>query len=276
MDTLSLSVGSAPPAAAAIAASTSSHSTSHPWEAQVFAYRYDDRRTIRGRPDNSRLSALAADIQVMTFGGSHVAFHGVRGGRVDSILWIAGQSGRWYTDDHRAFSAVAEGGFRSDAAWKPWMRGGYSIASGDGDPRDRVHGTFFPMLPTTQPSVLAGTFAAMNLRDLFGEVLLQPRPELHLQVSVHQLMLADRADRWYSGTGATASRGTYFGFSARSSAGATNLGTLVHTSVEFPIISKWSIKSDLAVMRGGEVVRRQFAGQRLIVVAVESRIAWGE
>ena len=88
-----------------------------------------------------------------------------------------------------------------------------------------AHETFFPMVPTTGPDGLGGTYAQMNLRDVYARVRLQPRPTLVLSGEVHGLSLATPFDRWYSGTGATALRGDYFGYSVRSSRFASGLGT---------------------------------------------------
>ena len=131
---------------------------------------------------------------------------------------MAGQFGDWYGSDHTAFSVIAEGGYELPLPWRPHVRGGLMHASGDDDPRDLRHGTFFPMLPTTGPDLLGGTFAQMNLRQFFGEVRLVPSARLALSASLNRLSLVRAEDRWYSGTGATAIRGTYFGFSGRTSA----------------------------------------------------------
>ena len=67
-----------------------------------------------------------------------------------------------------AASAAIEAGHRwARAPMRPWLRGGYLWASGDGDPRDGRHGTFFQMLPSSRKYALSSVYAQMNLRDAF-------------------------------------------------------------------------------------------------------------
>jgi len=45
---------------------------------------------------------------------------------------------------------MAEAGWQAPAKtlWKPWFRAGVAYGSGDNDPKDGKHGTFFQILPT--------------------------------------------------------------------------------------------------------------------------------
>ncbi len=114
----------------------------------------------------------------------------------------------------------------------------------------------------------------MNLLDVFGEVRLQPRPRLGIDASLHRLSLASVNDRWYSGTGATAARGSFFGYTSRPSSFDTALGTLLQVSAQAEISREWSLRGSLGVMSAGTVVQRLFAGDRLTVFAVESLLAF--
>ena len=84
------------------------------------------------------------------------------------MVWAAGELGDWYGQPHRAASAAAEIGHRWTAApLRPWLRAGYLYASGDGDPVDDRHGTFFQMLPSSRKYALSSVYAQMNLNDVF-------------------------------------------------------------------------------------------------------------
>src|SRR5690606_29408226 len=108
---------------------------------QLFAHHYRDTRGVAARPDNTGRRARRVDVSVQTLGGS-LEWEGP----ADVRVWAAGQRGRWFGDAHRAFSASIEGGYRwSSVRWKPQARAGFLWASGDDDPGDAVHGTFFPM-----------------------------------------------------------------------------------------------------------------------------------
>jgi Alginate export len=234
----------------------------------VFVHNYRDRRPIRNRPDNSGRLASAADINVQTFGASFApAF-----GRADLHAWAAAQRGHWYGDAHRAWSASADVGYGWPAAHAASVSAGALYASGDDDFSDATHRTFFPMTPTTTPDVFSGTYALMNLRDLHARVAFHPLQSLTVGGEVRWLSLATPLDRWYSGTGATALRGAYFGYSTRSSQLARGLGTSVHASVEARLKRYWTVGASAGVVKAGDVVRRQFAGDWLRVFVIQSEL----
>lgn len=235
---------------------------------QLFAHTYRDTRPLRARPDNSGRLAPNADIRVHTFGGSLVRTLAAAQLRA----WGAVQQGRWYDVRHRAFSGSADARYRLDASWQPTIHAGVLYASGDPDSADDRHETFFPMLPTTAPDVLGGMFAQMNLRDVYGGAVLRPHPRLTIAADAHRLALPTTNDRWYSGTGATALEGSYFGYSGRSAQLATDLGSYLQLSAEHAPSRFWTLKASAAFVHGGTVVRRQFAGEWLRVIQVESRI----
>jgi hypothetical protein len=240
-------------------------------EVQAFAYGYRDRRHVAGRPDNSGLGAARADIGVTTFGITLAGAYAHQGGEADALLWLAGQTGSWYDLDHRAWSGAAEAGHQwTGAPWRPWLRGGILIASGDDDPADRRHGTFFQMLPTVRRYSLSATYSQMNLVDAFGQIMVRPRPALSLRVDLHRVSLAERADRWYAGSGATQESGSIFGYVARLSRDAAGLGTVFEGSADYAISSHWSVNGYLGHIRGGDVIRRNFAGRSLTFAYLEN------
>lgn len=242
---------------------------------QVFGHVYRDRRPVAGRPDNSGLAARAVNVSVATLGGSYLTVARVGPGDVDTVAWSAVQFGNWYGQTQRAASVAAEGGYRwPRSTWRPWIRGGYWWASGDGDPRDSRHGTFFQMLPSSRKYALSSTYAQMNLRDLFLQAIVEPGRGVKARVETHRLDLANAADRWYQGSGATSSTGRFFGFASLPSSGATSLGTVVEGALDVPILQHWSMNGYLGTLRGGDVVTRLFATNRLAFWYIESRIAF--
>ena len=124
---------------------------------------------------------------------------------------------------------AAEGGYRwTTAAGRPWLRAGASHASGDDDPGDDRHGTFFPMLQDTRTYALSMVYAHMNLRDVFAAADAEPHPRARLRAAT--------CTDWPSlesriaGIRAAARRpemGTFFGYSSRPSGGGRGLGTVL-------------------------------------------------
>ena len=234
-------------------------------EWQVFALRYVDDRRVSARPDNSGRSADRADVTINSFGTTLAAASAPREGRQwDGLAWVVAQTGAWYEQAHRALSIDVEGGHQwSDSLWRPWIRAGFLRASGDDDPADDRHGTFFQMLPTVRRYSQTATYSQMNHTDLFAQAILRPASPLGLRLDLHRIGLASSRDHWYFGSGATQARGTTFGFSTRPSNGRTDLATSTEVSADYTVSRHWSINAFVGMMRGGQVVRRSFQGSTL-------------
>jgi len=243
-------------------------------EWQVFGFRYIDDRHVAARPDNSGRSAERVDVAINTFGTTIVAASEPRNGHQwDALLWVVGQTGSWFGQTHRASSVAAELGHQwTMAGWQPWLRAGILRASGDDDPTDDRHGTFFQMLPTVRRYSQTAAYSQMNHTDLFAHAVLRPTDPLTIRADFHRVGLASSRDLWYSGSGATQSRGTLFGFSTRPSNGSTHLGTIVEGSTDYIVSPHWSVSCYAGVIRGGDVVRRSFVGRTMTFGFLESTI----
>lgn len=241
-------------------------------ETQAFAHLYRDRRHVTGRPDNTGLPALRADVTMKVFGASHLGVKALGQGRGDWLLWGAAQHGDWYGLRHRAWSLAAEGGYLWPLPGRPWLRAGASYASGDDDPVDDRHGTFVPMLPTVRPYAQSTVYSPMNLRDLFVQAIFEPHRRARARIDLHRLDLAERADLWYQGSGATNLDGPSFGYSGRRSGGEAALGTVLEGAIDITIKPWWSVNAYAGHMWGGDVVRGLFVRDRLTFWYVENVI----
>jgi hypothetical protein len=246
--------------------------SSSPREWQAFGHLYRDRRASAAVVDNTFSFDRPVDVTIAAIGGSHARVAATRSGELDTVAWAAGELGDWYGQPHRAASAAGEVGHRwTRAPMRPWVRAGYLYASGDGDPGDNRHGTFFPMLPSSRRYALSSAYAQMNLRDLFVQFLAEPG-RFKTRLDLHRVSLASGADLWYQGSGATSSTGRFFGFAGRAAGGATALGTVLEGTVEVPIKKYWSLNAYAGTIRGGDVVKRMFAGTTLTTGYVENVI----
>jgi hypothetical protein len=244
-------------------------------DTQVFVYHYDDGREVRARPDNTGRPAAEVDVAITTFGGTLVSAWPAGAGELDSLLWVAAQTGDWYGDDHGAWSMAVEAGYQwPGAPWKPWLRGGVNASSGDGDPTDTRHGTFFQMLPTARKYSLSTVYTQMNLRDIFAQALLRPTAALSIRADLHRLDLMNREDRWYFGSGITQHRGTGFGFGARTSNGGTAFGIVLEAGADYVVNPHWSVNGYAGRIAGEEVVERLFRDSTLTFAYVENIISW--
>ena len=187
-------------------------------ELGVFGLAYEDERD----PDEG---GLAHGLQVYTLGAHWLGVYALGPGKLDAVLWGAGQFGSYNDLDQRAGALIAELGYQLPELFaKPWLRVGVNAASGDGDPADGDHHTFFNVLPSNHPYYgFADQLAFQNLIDAFLQLRLAPDPRLALNLFVHWFRLWDDADARYAGTGAFDRK--VFGFSAQPSRGYARVGT---------------------------------------------------
>ena len=201
-------------------------------EWRLFGVYYDDWRIV-AKQDNRPTAIRNADhgnIRIATFGGHYVHINDSPAGTVDFLALGAGQFGKWGALDHRAYMIDLEGGYQPKILprLKPWLRAGYYYGSGDKNPNDTRHGTFFQMLPTARPFARFPFFDMMNNVDRFGMFTVRPHKALTLKTEVHSLRLASRTDLWYSGGGVF--QPWTFGYQSRNGGGAAGLANLYDVS----------------------------------------------
>ncbi len=112
----------------------------HSADSRVFVLEYDDFRHIL-KTDNRPTAVRKGDtenIRINTFGGHTIHAVTTGAGTLDMIAWGAIQTGRWGTQQQLAYALDVEGGFQPKVlpAVKPWIRGGFTDGSGDGNPND--------------------------------------------------------------------------------------------------------------------------------------------
>jgi len=232
-----------------------------PGDWRLFGLAYDDYRHGIAKTDNRPATSRISDtesIRVGTFGGHYLHVSTSAAGPIDVLLWGAFQTGAWGTLSHRAGAFAAEAGWQPARllAWQPWIRGGYNYSSGDSNPDDDTHGTFFQVLPTARIYARTPIFNLMNSVDAFGELILRPSNRITLRADLHSIRLASRNDLWYSGGGAFQS-GT-FGYNGRPSNGQARLGTLYDVSGDFTLNAHVALGLYYAYVRSREVARAIF------------------
>jgi len=226
-------------------------------EWRAFAsYYHDGRRTLK--TDNRAAASRGADvdnIRITTVGGHYIGAYKAGRGVADVLLWGAGQLGSWGRLDHRAGAIAAEAGWqpggRIAGKIKPWFRGGYFRSSGDGDPSDDRHGTFFQMLPTPRTYARTPFYNLMNNEDAFGQLMLKPHAKLNLRFDVHHLRLSSGKDLWYVGGGAF--QKSTFGYVGRPRNNRKDLGWLYDFSADLTLSARTAMTFYLGGVRGGGV-----------------------
>ena len=213
-------------------------------EWRVFGLGYSDYRDGVVKTDNRPLSVRTADtdhINIGTYGGHYLQTAQSSAGTIDLLLWGALQNGSWGRLAQRSGAVAVEAGWQPPVLSTvcPWLRGGLDYGSGDGNPNDSTHGTFFQILPTPRIYARFPFFNMMNNRDAFGELMLRPSKDLNIRSDVHSLALANRNDLWYSGGGMF--QPWTFGYTGRPSNGQSSLATLFDMSADYNVHSHASL-----------------------------------
>jgi hypothetical protein len=221
----------------------------HSADTRLFVIEYDDFRHIL-KTDNRPVAVRRGDlanIHIDTFGGHtlHVIESGA--GAFDFLGWGAFQTGHWGYQTQRAGAFDIEGGWQPRIApVKPWIRAGYTYGSGDSNPNDNRHETFFQILPTPRPYAKFPFFNLMNTEDRYGILILRPHPKVTFTSEFHALRLSNANDFWYSGGGAY--QPWTFGYTGRSTSGRRSLGNLYDLGVDYRVRRNLTL-SDISDIR---------------------------
>ena len=231
-------------------------------DARIFGLIHRDGREAPKsvKTDNRPLAARQADddeIQVYTLGANFIKTIN----QFDVLAWGALQGGKWGTLDHSANAVALEAGYQpANVRLRPWVRLGYYRGSGDGNPADGKHGTFFTPLPTPRLYARFPFFNQMNLDDKFAQLILRPNAKANLRFEAHALDLANRNDLLYFGGGAFQDTG--FGIGGRPSGGSKKLATLLDVSLDYTFNPKTSLGLYYGYASGGRVIETTFANKK--------------
>lgn len=182
------------------------------------------------------------NIQISTFGGNVAKLVDAGPGKIDLVGWLAIQAGDWQSQDHIGWAYAVETGYQlPSVATKPWLRVGFFRSSGDDDPSDSHHHTFFQMLPTARQYAMTPFYNLMNNQDLFVQAILKPVQNVTVAATGHWLRTTESADLWYAGGGATSD--TVFGY--------TGINTQHHRGLAYLVDFDFSYKATDYLTLGG-------------------------
>lgn len=239
-----------------------------PLDARAFYLYYRDQRDHAVKVDNRSLSSIPNNspstdrdpISIHTIGTHGITVVDAGPGRVDGLVWAAMQFGDWGRLDQFAWAYAAEAGYQFPQLFAaPWFRVGYDRSSGDDNPNDGTHETFFQILPTARIYAQTPFFNMMNTEDAFAEIILKPLDMITIRSDYHWLRLTNSADLWYSGGGAT--NETFFGFAGLKSGGHRDLAHFADVSITLALLKQLSAYAYYGHAFGQSVVGNTFAGR---------------
>jgi len=211
-------------------------------ELRVFGMGYIDHRTLVLKSDSRPATVRTADhdkIEIATYGMDYVhVYDSDKAGKFDLVLWGALQGSSWGTETQHAASFLTEGGWQVPVKLQPWFSVGYSYGSGEGDPSNDRHGTFFQLLPTPRPYARFPFYNMMNNEDVYGTLTVKPTSKLSLHTEAHALRLASASDLWYSG--GCAFQPKTFGYTGRPSNGNRGLANVWDFNADYQFTRSFS------------------------------------
>jgi len=212
------------------------HAGRNSGELRIFAMGYIDHRRLLLKTDNRPQPVRTTDkgkIEIGTYGLNYAqVYRARRAGNFDFLLWGALQNGSWGSQTQHGGAFVGEAGWQLPVrVLEPWFSAGYSYGSGDGNPKDVRHSTFFQILPTPRQYARFPFYNMMNNEDVYGTLNLRPTSKLSLRSEGHALRLASASDLWYLGGGAF-QRNT-FGYTGRPSNGNRGLANVWDVSADY-------------------------------------------
>ncbi len=230
---------------------------------RVFWSLYQDERALvvtDNRPLDRRRQSVGQMLEIHTLGGNAAHVLALPQGKLDLSAFFYGQVGDWQELDQRAYAYGVEAGYKWEAAWaSPWLRAGINVGSGDSDPNDGTHGTFFQMLPTAWQYAMFPFFNMMNNRDVFVQTVLAPTPWWVLRFDWHWLKVDQAEDVLYSGGGATSD--SFFGYAGVPTGGETQLAHLVQAYSTVRLHPNAALNLLYAHAFGQAVLAQQFSSR---------------
>jgi Alginate export len=204
-------------------------------ELRVFSIGYIDERGSVLKTDDRPFAVRMLDhdqIRIGTYGVDYVhVLHTQRHGQLDFFAWGAVQNGSWGKQAQSAGAFAGEIGWQPPVSFfKPWLSVGYSYGSGDSNPNDAAHGTFFQILPTPRIYARFPFYNMENNEDYYGSAAFRLPHSLAVRSEMHALRLASAQDLWYLGGGAFQPH--TFGYVGRTSGGSGSLANVWDISLD--------------------------------------------
>ena len=228
--------------------------------ARLFWTYYSDTRGLVAIDNQPALTPTARrkdPIEIQTIGAAAAHLVPIGTDTLDGSFYAYGQFGEWQGLDHNAWAFGVEAGYRWMDIWsRPWLRAGINSGSGDPDPNDREHQTFFQLLPSTWLYAQFPFYNMMNNRDVFVQALFAPSSTVTLRVDFHWLSVDQPQDLVYGGAGATNNH--VFGYTGLPTGGFGNLAYTAHMLLSVQPVDHITVRAFYGHAFGLGILDQQF------------------
>ena len=231
---------------------------------RAFGLDYHDGRTGLTKTDNRAAAVRATDhknIRIGTYGADAIASIPVGKGTADALFWGVLQNGQWGVQNQHSGAVAVEAGYRfNGVVSRPWIRGGFFRSTGDTNPTDDQHNTFFQVLPTPRIYARFPFYDLQNNRDQFIQLMDSPSKRLELRADLHFLQLTSPTDLLYNGGGAYDKK--VFGYTGRTANNHTSLASIADMSADFALTPSLNINGYFARSYGKTVLSSIYLGNK--------------
>ena len=230
---------------------------------RLFWFAYHDYRDVvylDNRPLPVRQAEKGESSTIHTIGANAIHVAELGPGFADGMAYGFGQFGNWQSQNHSAWAYGVEAGYQVADVWsRPWLRLGINSASGDPDPDDDLHQTFFQLLPTAWLYAQFPFYNMMNNQDVFVQALFDPLSMVTVRTDFHWLRVNSDQDLAYFGGGAT--KNDFFGYGGVPAKGRHELAYLAHVNFEVRPTAYFKINAFYAHAWGQGVIDQNFVGR---------------
>ncbi len=225
-------------------------------DARLFYIYYADGRNLLPTDNRPAAERSRRHLAINMGGGNLIQVVPTGAGPIDLMGWGVVQGGDWGQQDHHGWAFAVEAGWQPKGLpWNPWFRIGYNRSSGDDDPNDSDHDTFFQMLPTARVYSFSTFYNLMNNEDGFFQLILRPLEGLVWRTDFHYIRVSEKNDLWYQGAGATLEdRQAGFGFVGRPTFGKRDLFQIIETSLSYNLNKHINVNVFFAHVFGDSIV----------------------
>lgn len=251
---------------AGVSATVKDHPGFDRTEARFFWIYYHDGRPSHGDVvvlDNRPLPARQgdrSDLEIHTLGANVIHVEPIGPGKADGLVWVAGQVGDWQSLAQGSWATAVEIGYQLPDLWsEPWLRAGFFKSSGDGDPTDHDHHTFFQLIPTARLYALTPFYNLMNNQDTSVQLIAKPLANVSVRTGFHWLQVSKGDDILYYGGGAT--KQDFFGYGGTAAGGDRQVGYATEIGVSWKPLPVLEIAGYYGHAFGGSVVENGFPGR---------------